>query len=372
MGSSVLAAGFMPGFFVPSERARLPVCLLQKYGVNHPRVQPLGPLPRARKSQTVSQTMSSAATRGVTRDAELSWHKSLASPDSDYFDGLMDSVVQKVNLREQIDRRQAPAKKQGIPRIIDNVMTVMVCLAAMQFFGIWMALAVWVARRADELLETTLAASSDIQALVLAYATGSPFDRDGRKTVLANTRRGKWKRRADDTLSNDHPFMEPWRTTVVETHATVIADQDAEGPASMALATEIVATFNYADKLPSTMVVTETFSKTKSNTSTCQLSLGDEVVAPVAMEGKLQHNIDTRHGVAEVRDLVKDIAFIASYHARKAANSAKNTGDAVSMLARSPETRKAVAMVAGVVFSSSVLAASYEKLQALSLSGYKF
>jgi quinolinate synthase len=90
------------------------------------------------------------------------------------------------------------------------------------------------------------------------------------------------------------------------------------------------------------------------------------------MHGKLQHNIDTRQGVAEVRDLIKDIVFIASYHARKAANSAKNAGDAVSMLARSPETRKAVTIVAGVVFSSSVLAASYEKLQALSLSGYKF
>jgi hypothetical protein len=356
MGSSVLVAGFMPGFFVPNERARLPVRLFQKYGVNPARVEPLGPLPRARRSHT----MSSAAARGVTREAELSWHKSLAAPDSDYFDGLMDSVVQKVNLRETLDTRQAPAQKQGISRIIDTAMTVMVCLAAMQFFGIWMALAVWVARRADELLETTLAASSDVQALVLAYATGSPFDRDGRKTVLANTRRGKWKRRADDALSNDHPVMEPWRTTVVETHATVIAEQDAEGPPSMALATEIVATFNYADKLPSTMAVTETVSKTKSNTATYTLSLCDEVVAPVAMHGKLQqHNIDTRQGVAEVRDLIKDMAFIASYHARKAANSAKNAGDAASMLARSPETRKAVTMVAGVVFSSSVLAASY-------------
>jgi hypothetical protein len=75
MGSSVLVAGFMPGFFVPSERARLPVRLLQKYGVNPARVEPLGPLPRARKSHT----MSSAATRGVIRETELSWHKSLES-----------------------------------------------------------------------------------------------------------------------------------------------------------------------------------------------------------------------------------------------------------------------------------------------------
>ena len=83
---------------------------------------------------------------------------------------------------------------------------------AMQLWGVWMALGVWAARRAELLLQT----ASDAQSLVVAFATGSPLDSVSRKTVLTNPRKAKWQRRANELLqeSNQQPALLTTAVTV--------------------------------------------------------------------------------------------------------------------------------------------------------------
>jgi hypothetical protein len=125
--------------------------------------------------------------------------------DTAFFENFMTSVISRVDEREEMEVSRSQEKRRSVAKVMDTLVTLAACLMAMQLWGVWMALGVWAARRAELLLQT----ASDAQSLVVAFATGSPLDSVSRKTVLTNPRKAKWQRRANELLeeSNQQPAL---------------------------------------------------------------------------------------------------------------------------------------------------------------------
>jgi len=235
----------------------------------------MGPRSPPAPGQCATSKKQPAATAGAAAaSSEFVQHESTRYDESEFFDGFMTSVLDKVNEREEMEVSRAPAKRGGIDEVMDTLVTVAACTMAMQFFGVWMALGVWIARRADAVIDSTFSAASGAQALVVAFASGHPLDRKTRRKVLtASANCSKKKHRsADEALPNTFQLV---------TTATAVPD-----PISMQSA-------NIMDSL-------------------CEPTS----IGPNEQELREAANQKAR---AEAWELTKDIAFLASYNTRRAA-----------------------------------------------------
>lgn len=240
----------------------------------------MGPRSPPAPGQCATSKKQPAATAGAAAaSSEFVQHESTRYDESEFFDGFMTSVLDKVNEREEMEVSRAPAKRGGIDEVMDTLVTVAACTMAMQFFGVWMALGVWIARRADAVIDSTFSAASGAQALVVAFASGHPLDRKTRRKVLtASANCSKKKHRsADEALPNT---FQPALVT------TATAVPERPNPISMQSA-------NIMDSL-------------------CEPTS----IGPNEQELREAANQKAR---AEAWELTKDIAFLASYNTRRAA-----------------------------------------------------
>jgi hypothetical protein len=233
-----------------------------------------------------------ASADAAVLSAEAAANTAAAKYDgTEFFESFMTSVISRVDEREELDLGRAPTRVRGAMKIVDSVVVAASCFMAMHVFSVWMALGVWVALRASSLLET----ASDAQALVVAFATGSPLDSASRQSVLSTTasnpRKAKWQRRAADMFEQD----------IAETLSLRQKRQEAQ---KLAGATAAPAP---------TLAVPEKGAETRG------VEAGRALMSEKEQREKEQRELASRKARAELWELAKDVAFIGSYYTRQAA-----------------------------------------------------
>ena len=287
------ACGPGVGAFAPAVRSCGQQVLLPPSGSLGPRRGP----PGGQKDERVPSAKSHAGAVAASADAaalsaEASAHTAAAKyDDTEFFESFMTSVISRVDEREELDLGRAPTRVRGAMKIMDGVVVAASCFMAMHVFSVWMALGVWVALRASSLLET----ASDAQALVVAFATGSPLDSASRQSVLSTTasnpRRAKWQRRAAEMFEED----------IAQTLSLRQKRREAK---ELAGATAAPAP---ALAVPGKDVVMR------------GVEAGRALMSEKEQREKEQREMAARKARAELWELAKDVAFIGSYYTRQAA-----------------------------------------------------
>lgn len=264
--------------------------------------------------------------------------------DTEFFEGFMTSVLDKVNEREDSEMWRATAKTRGIARLMDTIVTIAACMMAMQFFGMWMALGVWAWRRAADFAKSTSAAASSAQALFVAFASGSPLDRASREGVLASHFPVRRK-------AQDGPVL-----TLRHADGSVVRDA-----ATDRLPQESLSWGAYRARQVHPMTGTEGAKDSGSASIMGSICEPADPKKEKELREQSRKEREAREMRAEMLQLTKDIAFIANYHARKAAITGAQK---VTQMASSPDTRRAMVAAAGFVATTGVASAVLDRLSA--------
>jgi hypothetical protein len=287
------ACGPGVGAFAPAVRSSGQQVLLPAAGSLGPRRMP-GGAALVDASATAQRHAGAVTTSAdaAALSAEAAAHTAAAKyDDTEFFESFMTGVISRVDEREELDLGRAPTRVHGAMKIMDGVVVAASCFMAMHVFSVWMALGVWVALRASSLLET----ASDAQALVVAFATGSPLDSASRQSVLSTTasnpRRAKWQRRAAEMFEQD----------IAETLSLRQKRQEAQ---KLARATAVPAP---------ALAVPGKGAEMRG------VEAGRALMGEKEQREKEQREMAARKARAELWELAKDVAFIGSYYTRQAA-----------------------------------------------------
>ena len=330
------ASAFAPGTQVRSRT--LPLPLPQQGGGSVGALAPPSALRAARHS-----AQSAPAPAANLLSAEFPQQQK-PYDDTEFFEGFMTSVLDKVNEREDSEMWRATAKTRGIARLMDTIVTIAACMMAMQFFGMWMALGVWAWRRAADVAKSTSAAASSAQALFVAFASGSPLDRASRENVLASRFKGRRK-------AQDGPVL-----TLRHADGSVVRDAPTDRRPQ-----ESVAWGAYRARQMHRLTGAKGSEKSGSATIMESMREPADPEKEEELREQARREREAREMRAEMLQLTKDIAFIANYHARKAAIAGAQR---VTQVATSPDTRKAMVAAVGFVATTGVASALLDRLSA--------
>jgi len=289
------ACGPGVGAFAPAVRSGGQLVLLAAAGSLGPRrAPPPGGAALVDASATAQRHAGAVAASAdaAALSAEAAAHTAAAKyDDTEFFESFMTGVISRVDEREELDLGRAPTRVHGAMKIMDGVVVAASCFMAMHVFSVWMALGVWVALRASSLLET----ASDAQALVVAFATGSPLDSASRQSVLSTTasnpRRAKWQRRAAEMFEQD----------IAETLSLRQRRQEAQKLAG------------------ATAAPAPALAVPGKGAEMRGVEAGRALMSEKEQREKEQRDMAARKARAELWELAKDVAFIGSYYTRQAA-----------------------------------------------------
>ena len=336
LSASRPACAFAPSTQVRGRAQQLPLGVA---GTSLGGLAPPSGKPHAASRSGQTQT---AAAAGTLLPADAAWKQQEAYDDTEYFDGFMSRVLDKVNEREDSELWRAAAKKRGIAQLMDTIVTIAACMMAMQFFGMWMALGVWAWRRASDFVKSTSAAATSAQALFVAFASGSPLDRASRENVL-NRAGGQRKAQDGPVLTLRHADGSAVREAV-----------ETGDPKSSSVAWA-------AYKARQAQRATGAQSRGESGSATIMGALCEPADALREAELRKEREEEARRMRSEMLQLTKDIAFIANYHARRAAVLGAQK---VTQVATSPDTRRAMMAAAGFVATTGIVSSVLDKLSA--------